>query len=72
MVSELDQTSSIDRSDCKPSDGAIVRLTHELSQLRQEARNGWLKIGENPASVAEHSHRAAALGYLLAHAETVF
>src|SRR5262245_62593946 len=47
-------------------DQAIVRFTFELSQLREEARHGWLRIHENPESVAEHTQRAAALGYLLA------
>lgn len=48
---------------------AIVRFTFELGQLREEARHGWLRIYENPESVAEHTQRAAALGYLLAHKE---
>ena len=47
-------------------DQAIVRFTFELSQLREEARHGWLRIHENPESVAEHTQRAAALGFLLA------
>jgi 5'-deoxynucleotidase YfbR-like HD superfamily hydrolase len=47
-------------------DQAIVRFTFELSQLREEARHGWLRIYENPESVAEHTQRAAALGFLLA------
>src|SRR5262249_41967950 len=47
-------------------DQAIVRFTFELSQLREEARHGWLRIHENPESVGEHTQRAAALGYLLA------
>jgi hypothetical protein len=45
---------------------AVVRFTFELGQLRQEVRHGWLRIYENPESVAEHSQRAACLGYLLA------
>ena len=45
---------------------AIVRLGFELGQLRREARHGWLRINENPESVAEHTQRAAALGFLLA------
>ena len=48
---------------------AVVRFTFEMGQLRQEARHGWLRIYENPESVAEHSQRAACLGYLLAHCE---
>jgi putative hydrolase of HD superfamily len=47
-------------------DQAIVRFTFELGQLREEARHGWLRINENPESVAEHTQRAAALGFLLA------
>ncbi len=47
----------------------IVRFIFELGQLRQEARHGWLRIYENPESVAEHTQRAACLGYLLAHRE---
>jgi putative hydrolase of HD superfamily len=47
----------------------IIRFIFELGQLRQEARHGWLRIYENPESVAEHTQRAACLGYLLAHCE---
>lgn len=48
---------------------SIVRFIFELGQLRQEARHGWLRIYENPESVAEHTQRAASLGYILAHCE---
>ena len=47
----------------------IVRFIFEIGQLRREARHGWLRIYENPESVAEHTQRAACLGYLLAHCE---
>lgn len=47
----------------------ISRFIFELGQLRQEARHGWLRIDETPESVAEHTQRAACLGYLLAHCE---
>ncbi|MBC8872102.1 MAG: HD domain-containing protein [Planctomycetes bacterium] len=47
----------------------IARFIFELGQLRQEARHGWLRINESPESVAEHTQRAACLGYLLAHCE---
>ena len=47
-------------------DRALVRFTFELGQLRAEARHGWLRIYENPESVAEHTQRAAALGFFLA------
>jgi len=50
-------------------DDAVVRFTFELAQLRQEARHGWQRIFENPESVAEHTQRAAVLGYLVAHRE---
>lgn len=45
---------------------AVVRFIFEVGQLRQERRHGWLRIQENPESVAEHTQRAACLGYLLA------
>ena len=48
---------------------AVVRFIFEMRQLREEARHGWLRIGENPESVAEHCQRAACLGYLLARLE---
>jgi putative hydrolase of HD superfamily len=48
---------------------AVVRFTFEIGQLRQEVRHGWLRIYENPESVAEHTQRAACLGYLLAQGE---
>jgi 5'-deoxynucleotidase YfbR-like HD superfamily hydrolase len=44
----------------------IAKFVFELGQLRQEARHGWLRICESPESVAEHTHRAACLGDLLA------
>ena len=47
-------------------DRAIVRFTFELAQLREEARHGWPRIYENPESVAEHTQRAAALGFFRA------
>jgi putative hydrolase of HD superfamily len=50
-------------------DDAVVRFTFELAQLRQEARHGWQRIFENPESVAEHTQRAAVLGYLISHRE---
>lgn len=50
-------------------DEEVVRFTFELGQLRAEARHGWNRIYENPETVAEHTQRAASLGYLLAHRE---
>jgi putative hydrolase of HD superfamily len=49
---------------------AVVDYIFEVGQLRLEARHGWLRLGRNPESVAEHSHRAACLGYLLAKLES--
>ena len=51
------------------SDDELVRYIFELGQLRTEARHGWNRIYEQPESVAEHTQRAACLGYLLAHRE---
>jgi putative hydrolase of HD superfamily len=45
---------------------ALVDFTFEIGQLREEARHGWLRIYENPESVAEHTHRAACFAYILA------
>jgi putative hydrolase of HD superfamily len=53
----------------QPDAHAFVRFIFELGGLRQEARQGWLRIRENPENVAEHTQRAACLGYLLAHLE---
>ena len=52
-----------------PASTDVIRFTFELGQLRYERRQGWLRIYEDPESVAEHSHRAACLGYILAHLE---
>jgi len=51
------------------SDPELIRFVFEIGQLRRESRHGWLRINERPENVAEHSHRAAVLGYLLAHRE---
>jgi putative hydrolase of HD superfamily len=48
------------------SDEELVRFGFELGQLRTERRHGWYRISEDPESVAEHTQRAACLGYLLA------
>ena len=53
----------------KRQDQEIIDFIFELAQLRQEARHGWQRIFENPESVAEHTQRAAVLGFLLAHRE---
>lgn len=49
-----------------PRDAEIVRYIFEVGQLRRETRHGWLRLNERPENVAEHSCRAAMLGYLLA------
>ena len=53
----------------KSFDDAVVSFTFELAQLREESRHGWQRIHENPESVAEHTQRAAVLGFFLAHRE---
>jgi len=48
----------------------IVKLFFELGQLKRSKRTGWwLAKIEDPESVAEHSHRVAALAYVLAKME---
>jgi putative hydrolase of HD superfamily len=49
-----------------PEEKAVVPLCFELAQLKLTRRSGWHHIGADPESVAEHSHRAAALAYFLA------
>ncbi|MFC2133677.1 HD family hydrolase [Bacteroidota bacterium] len=53
----------------KNSNRSIVNYIFELAQLRKETRHGWQRIYEIPESVAEHTQRAAVLGYILAHLE---
>ena len=53
----------------KSFDDAVVNFTFELAQLREESRHGWQRIHESPESVAEHTQRAAVLGFFLAHRE---
>ena len=46
---------------------AILDFAFELGQLRRIKHEGWRTVGvEFPESVAEHSFRAAQIGYLLA------
>ncbi|MCF7890789.1 HD domain-containing protein [Candidatus Bipolaricaulota bacterium] len=48
----------------------IARFIFELGQLKRTPRSGWLKLGvDNPESVAEHSFRTAAIGFLLGKLE---
>lgn len=50
-------------------DRGVLNLGFELRQLHFARRSGWHHIRIDPENVAEHSHRAAVLGYLLAHLE---
>ena len=48
----------------------ILNFFFELAQLRRIKHEGWRTIGvENPESVADHSLRAAQIGYFLAKEE---
>ena len=48
----------------------FCELMFELGMLRRVKRQGWRLIGvDNPESVAEHSLRAAQIGFLLAELE---
>lgn len=48
----------------------IARFIFELGQLKRTPRSGWLKLGvNNPESVADHSFRTAAIGFLLGKLE---
>lgn len=50
----------------------IVKYLFEAGQLKRVKRSGWWIIGiENPESVAEHSFRAAIVGYILGKMENV-
>ncbi len=45
----------------------LVDFLFEIGQLKRTPRSGWTHAGiKNPESVAEHSHRAAIVAYLLA------
>ncbi|MBS3735587.1 MAG: HD domain-containing protein [Candidatus Bipolaricaulota bacterium] len=48
----------------------LVSFIFELGQLKRTPRSGWLKLGvDNPESVADHSFRTAAIGFLLGKLE---
>lgn len=48
-----------------------VELILELGLLKRTPRSGWSLLGiHNPESVADHSFRCAAIGYVLAHMES--
>ena len=49
----------------------LVKLIHEIGNLKNIPRSGWLKIGiKNPESVAEHSFRTAIIAFFIAYLET--
>ncbi|MBI5390940.1 HD domain-containing protein [Candidatus Woesearchaeota archaeon] len=49
---------------------SILNFMFELGMLKRVKREGWRRLGiEHPESVADHSLRAAQLGYILAHLE---
>src|SRR5436305_1497424 len=49
------------------SDNEIAKYLYELGHLKHVKRAGWWLAGiKDPESVAEHSYRAAILGYILA------
>ncbi len=48
----------------------LVDFLFEVGLLKNTPRSGWLTIGiKDPESVAEHSHRTAVIGYVLAKLE---
>ena len=50
----------------------ITDFLYEAGQLKRVRRSGWWLLNiDNPESVAEHSHRAAIIGYFLAKMENV-
>jgi putative hydrolase of HD superfamily len=50
----------------------IVHFIFETGMLKQVPRSGWSVLGiKNAESVAEHSFRCAAIGYLLARMERI-
>jgi putative hydrolase of HD superfamily len=56
------------KSKDKTSD--IVKYLFEAGQLKRVRRSGWWMIGvEHPESIAEHSFRAAIVGYILGKME---
>jgi putative hydrolase of HD superfamily len=50
----------------------IGKYLYEIGHLKQVQRSGWQQIGvRDPESIAEHSYRAAIIGYVLASLEGV-
>ena len=48
----------------------VVRYIHEAGMLKRVARSGWwVEKVKHPESVAEHSHRAAVVAFILARME---
>lgn len=49
------------------SQSGAAAFIHEVGQLKNTPRQGWLYLGiRQPESVADHSHRAAVIAFLLA------
>ena len=56
----------------KDKTSEIVKYLFEAGQLKRVRRSGWWMIGvEHPESIAEHSFRAAIVGYILGKMENV-
>jgi putative hydrolase of HD superfamily len=54
----------------KPTKTRIAKFLHEAGALKNVARSGWWVAGiRAPESVAEHSHRAALIAFVLARLE---
>lgn len=48
----------------------IAKFLYEMGQLKRVKRSGWWVAGiKDPESVAEHCHRTAIIGYVLANME---
>jgi putative hydrolases of HD superfamily len=58
------------QKDTSRTNEGLVKFMFELGQLKRVRRSGWWLINiKDPESVAEHSFRAAIIGYLLAKKE---
>jgi putative hydrolases of HD superfamily len=58
------------KTNAKNEISSIVNFIFELGELKRVKRSGWWLIGiKDPETVAEHSFRAAAVGYILAKME---
>lgn len=48
----------------------IAKYFYEIGHLKHQKRSGWWRMGvRDPETVAEHSYRAAVIGYVLANME---